>query len=118
MSIPVEFLGRFCQCCHCQVVDGWQYPPKISWALRHDYDCLDRATVSADGRADAHVGLQQAIVAALASAVKSKDHGPLSVRRPIVRNEYLVFVMNVLDGRSAVDEPGFRLSRLSRQRDQ
>ncbi len=27
------------------------------WTLRHDYDCLDGATIGTDGRADAHVGL-------------------------------------------------------------
>jgi hypothetical protein len=49
--------------------------------------------------------LQQAAVAALASAMESKNHWPLSVRRPILRNEYLGFVMNGLDGSGAVDEP-------------
>jgi hypothetical protein len=61
--------------------------------------------------------LQQAAVAAPASAMESKNHWPLSVRRPILRNEYLVFVMNDLDG-GAVDEPGLMLFCLSWGRDQ
>src|SRR5580692_9422424 len=52
-------------------------------------------------------------VAVPASAIESKNHWPLSVRRPILRNEYLVFVMNDLDG-GAVDEPGLMLFCLSR----
>jgi hypothetical protein len=90
----------------------------ISRTLRHNYDCLNHATVCADGGTDAHGSLQQAIATALASAVKSKNHGPLPVRRPIFRKEYLVFVMNVLDGRSSVDEPCLMPFGVSRQRDQ
>jgi hypothetical protein len=48
--------------------------------------------------------LQRAAVRALASAMENKNHWPLSARRPILRNGYLVFVMNGLDGSGAVDE--------------
>ena len=72
----------------------------------------------ADGRADPNVGLQQSVVSALASAMKSKNHRPLPVRRPIFRNEHLVFVMNSLDGGSAVEEPCLMLSCVSRKREQ
>src|SRR5271166_3205918 len=118
MSIPVEFPGRLCQCGHGQVIHGWQYPPKILGTLRHDYDRLDLATIGTDGRANAYVGLQQAVAAAFAGTMKSQNHRPLSVRSPIFRNEYLVFVRNRLDGKSAVDEPCLMLFGLRWNREQ
>jgi hypothetical protein len=57
--------------------------------------------------------LRRVAVAALASARESKNHWPLSVRRAILRNEYLVFVMNGLDGSGAVNEPGLMLFHLA-----
>ena len=88
------------------------------WTLRHDYDCLDGDTVGTDRRADAHVGLQQAVVPALAGAMKGKYHRPFLMRRPIFRNEYLIFEINGLDRNGAVDEPRLVFFCVSRERDQ
>ena len=86
--------------------------------MRHDYDRFDGATVGTDGRADAHVGLQQTVVPALASAMKGKNHRPFLTRRPIFRNEYLIFEINGLDRNGAVEEPRLVFSCISRERDQ
>ncbi len=75
-------------------------------------------TVGTDGRADAHVGLQQAVVPALAGAMKGKNHRPFLMRRPIFRNEDLIFEINGLDRNGAVDEPGLVFFCVSRERDQ
>src|ERR1700690_821680 len=75
--------------------------------LRHDYDGLDGAAVGPDGRADAYVGLQQAVVPSLAGTMKGKNHRPFVMRRPVLRDEYLIFETDGLDGNSAVDEAGF-----------
>jgi hypothetical protein len=88
------------------------------WTLRHDYNCFDGATVGTDGRADAHVGLQQAVVPALAGPMKGKNHWPFLMRRPIFRNEYLIFEINGLDRNGAVDEPRLVFFCIGRDRDQ
>ena len=86
--------------------------------MRHDYDCLDGATVGTDGRTDAHVGLQQAVVPALAGAMKGKNHRPFLMRRPIFRNEYLIFEINGLDRNRVIDEPRLMFFCVSREWDQ
>ena len=66
-------------------------------ALRHDYDCPNRAAVAANRRTDADVGFQHAVVTSLAGAMKNKYYWPFLVGRPIFRNEDLVFVIHGLE---------------------
>src|SRR5579862_7824874 len=110
----MEFLCRLCQGGHSQVVHGRQHPPPMFYTLRHDYDCLDGATVRADGGADTHVGLQQTVVPALAGAMEGKYHRPFLMGRPILRNEYLISEINGLDSDDAVDEAGLILFGMNR----
>jgi hypothetical protein len=86
--------------------------------LRHDYNRFDGATIETDGRADAHLGLEQTVVPALAGAMKSKNHGPFLMRRPIFRNEYLIFEIDGLDRYGAVDEASLVFFGVSRERDE
>jgi len=103
---------------HGQVVHGRQHPPKIFWTLRHDYNCLDGVAVGTDGRAYSHIGLPQAVVAALAGAMKGKNYRPFLMRRPIFGNENLIFEMSGLDRNGAVDEPRLVFFCVGRKRNQ
>jgi len=50
--------------------------------------------------------------------MKGKYHRPFLMRRPIFRNEYLIFEINRLDREGAVDESRLVLFCVSRERDQ
>src|ERR1700678_4139053 len=106
LGVAMEFLRSCLQRAHGQIVRGRQDPPKICRALWHDYDRRNTAAIGADGGADAHVRLQQAVVATLAGSVKKENHRPFLARHPILRNKYLVFMIDALNCDAAVEEAG------------
>src|SRR5207248_9856606 len=56
------------------------------------------AAVHADGSSDPHLRLHEAVVSALAGAVKEENDRPLLLFCPRVRNEDLIFVLGARDG--------------------
>src|SRR5271170_4839481 len=116
LNVSVEFLSPRLQCGHRQVVRGRQHPPKIFWALRHDYDCRNVTAVGTNRCTDAHIGLPQSVAATLSGAMQKKYHRPFLARRPNLWNKDLIFVMNALEDNGAVEEAGLVFFRVSRNR--
>src|SRR5260370_239442 len=71
------------------------------------------AGINANGSADANLGLDQAVFAALAGAVKKQNDGPLLLPRPILRDEDLVLVFRARERDGAVKKAGFDFLRAS-----
>src|SRR5947207_13787332 len=87
-------------------------PPNVLAALRHHHHRWKAAAVHADGSSDPHLRLHEAVVSALAGAVKEENDRPLLLFCPRVRNEDLIFVLGARDGYGAVEKtrlwfPGF-----------
>src|SRR5580700_8224306 len=113
----MKLLRRCIQGGYGQIIHGRLGPPQIFRALRHHYNCRNIAAVSTDGDAYAHIGLLQAVFAALASSVKEQYDRPWLAWRPILGHENLISVVSSLQGNRAVEEARFVLFCLSRHRD-
>jgi hypothetical protein len=54
--------------------------------------------------------LDEAIGATFAGAVKEEDDRPFLVGRPILRQENLIFVSSIMQGKRAIEETGIGLA--------
>jgi len=91
--------------------------------LRHDNQHSKPRPILTDRGSDTDLCLQQTIGAALDGAVQKENNGPFPVRRPVVWDVDLIFVGEVIDGDSSVEESGFtsmsaRRNRQSHGKDQ
>src|SRR5712692_375763 len=102
--IAMKFFHRRLQCFHGKFVHGWLGPPKFLAALREDDHSGEAAAVEANGSADADLRLQQAILAALAGAVKKQNDRPFSCRGPLVWDENLILVFRACHSHGAVQK--------------
>ena len=75
--------------------------------LRHDNKHSKPRPILADRDSDTDLCLQQTIGAALDGTVQKENNGPFSVRRPVVWDEDLIFVVEIIDGESSVEESRF-----------
>ena len=87
-------------------------PRRLRPALRHDDDGWNRAVVPPNCAPQPDLGLQQAVVAALAAAVQEQDHGPGLLRRVIGRDVYAVGVAFLVNRERLVEKPRRRRPRV------
>src|SRR5580692_12302764 len=114
LRVAGEFFYRGIERGDREILHRRMKPPEILRALRHYHDGGNSAASVADGRPDAHVRFEQAVVATLASAVKKKYHRPLLVGVPVIRHENLILVSGALHGDGAIEKSCVVFSCVSR----
>src|SRR5437868_12527294 len=116
-GIAMKLLLCVLQRGHGDVCHGIR-PKDVFAALRHHHNGGEAVSIPPNRRADTDLGLEQAVISAFTGAVKKQDDWPLFLFCPIVRNEYLVFVLRACYRDGAIEEAGFSFLALRRRTDQ